>query len=41
VLWSRAELLAVLRDVDRLADSAGDPGELILEIRAAVKEVLE
>ena len=39
-LWSKGELLGILRDIEELADSAGDPGELILEIRAAVKEVL-
>ena len=40
-LWSKEELIQVLRDVETIADSAGDPDELILEIRAAVKEVLE
>ena len=44
-MWSVQErledCLKALREVEDIADSAGDPDELILEIRAVVKEVLE
>ena len=44
-MWSVQErledCLRALKEVEDIADSAGDPMEQILEIRAVVKEVLE
>lgn len=44
-MWSTAarlnECLKALKEIDDVADSAGDPEEHLLEIRAIVKEVLE